>query len=208
MPQSPSNADASRHPAVPPRAHSHVVGMTGAGLLLGGHYALAGTAFGLAQLAALVLLFTGCAAAVAFCLWERRTFSGTPIAQRRSQSAGRFCAAAWAALTLAALAVTWIGGLAAPASTLVGAGARWPAQGLAIPSLVALFVALPLLTAAWLCLAVMAAPSPAPRTPARPRRGSRAAAPASAPDETDAFDRWLEADVSAERNPASAAPPA
>lgn len=205
MPQSRSNPDASRQSAAPLRAHSHVAGMLGAGLLLGGHYGLACATFGPAQLAALVLLFTGCAAAVAFCLWERRTFSGTPIGQRRARPAGRLCAAAWAALTLAALAVTWIGGLAAPAPALVDAGPHWPAHGLAVPTLVAAFVALPLLTAAWLCLATMAASAPASRTGG----GSRPAAPAAAPVEAaDAFDRWLEADVSAERSPASAAPPA
>lgn len=203
MPQSPSPPDVRRHPAAPPRTSAHRAGMAVAGLLLGGHYGLAGTTFGPAPLAALALLFTGCAAVVAFCLWERRTFSGTPVAHRRSRAIGKFCAAAFAALTLATLVVAWLGGLAAPAHP--GGGPGWPAHGLAVPTLVAAFVALPLLTAAWLGLA---ASTPAAPSPGRPRRGLRPTATGPATDPAEDFDRWLEAEVSAERNPASAAPPA
>jgi hypothetical protein len=203
MPQSPSRLDASRHRGTPRRARSHLLVLLGAGLLLAGHYGFAGVTFGRPQFAALALLFAGCAGMATYGLWDSRTFSGTPPVARRWPVAARYCVTALATLALAALGGIWIGGPFESAAGQIDAGQRWSPYGYAIPMLVAAFVALPLMTAVWLCLAVMAAQKPG--TPGRRGRIPRHDAPRSALDEADQFERWIEQDFSAERNPAPAA---
>lgn len=200
----PSSLDADRHPVTPVPVRSHLPAVLGAGLLLAGHYGLAGATFGRAQWTVLALLFTACAVVAAAGLRDRRAGSATRRATRRRPAAWRFVAMALATSALVALAALWIGEPSGWVPGPVDTVPRWSPHGYAIPLLVATFVALPLLTAAWLCLAVMELPAAARD---RRGRGPDPEALRAARDEDRRFDRWIEADFSTENDPAAAAPP-